>query len=535
LAAAEPKTADGKDDVTKMVALRALIVEDSETDCQILVRELHKGGYDVTFERVDSAESVNRALAVGGWDIIFSDFSIPGFNGVACLRMIRERGVDVPFIFVSGTIGEEVAVEAMKLGANDYLMKGSTARLLPAIRRELADAALRREHDAVQQRMRQLEKFEAIGKLAGGIAHDFNNVIGAVSGWAELGLIEAPSSSAEARYFEKIREQSRRAAGLTRQLLAYARKQKLEPRNVELNQMVIETMALLRRVIGEHIQVILELSPEAVIVRADPTQIEQVLMNLCLNSRDAMAKGGELTIKTEMTELGPEYCEVHPYAKPGSYIQLSVSDTGIGMDGATIEHIFEPFFTTKEAGEGTGLGLPTAFGIVKQHNGMMEVESEPATGTTFKVLLPAVAGAPDPRIELDNSPVRGGSETILVVEDNDGMRQMMREALEGLGYKVIAAQDGLEAIEQFQIHRSRVSLVVLDMVTPKMSGPAVYARMSETVAHLPVIFCSGYSEDSLPELSAKAAPHALLQKPFDCKVLARKIRELLDSRQPTGH
>jgi two-component system, cell cycle sensor histidine kinase and response regulator CckA len=517
-----------------MVALRALIVEDSEMDCEILVRELRKGGYDVTFERVDSAESVSKALTVGGWDIVFSDYSIPGFNGVACLKMIRESGIDIPFIFVSGTIGEETAVEAMKLGASDYVMKGKTGRLLPAIRRELADAALRREHGAVQQRMRQLEKFEAIGKLAGGIAHDFNNVIGAVSGWAELGLGEAPPSSAMARYFEKIREQSRRAAGLTRQLLAYARKQKLEPRNIELNQLVIETMALLRRVIGEHIQVILELSPEAPIVRADPTQIEQVLMNLCLNSRDAMAKGGELTIKTEMMELGPEYCSVHRYAQPGRYIQLSVSDTGIGMDSATIEHIFEPFFTTKEVGKGTGLGLPTAMGIVKQHNGMIEVESEPGKGTTFKVLLRVVAGMPDPKLVPDKSPVRGGSETILLVEDNDGLRQMMREALEGLGYKVIAAQDGLEAIEQFQVHRSRVSLVVLDMVMPKMSGPTVYARLSETVPQLPVIFCSGYSEDSLPELSARSAPLAVLQKPFDCKMLARKIRELLDTRQPTS-
>jgi two-component system, cell cycle sensor histidine kinase and response regulator CckA len=517
-----------------MAPLRALIVEDSEMDCEILVRGLRKGGYDVTFERVDSAEALNRALTLGTWDMVFSDYSMPGFSGVACLKIIRERGLGVPFIFVSGTIGEEMAVEAMKLGANDYVMKGNTGRLLPAIRRELADAELRREHDAVQQRMRQLEKFEAIGKLAGGIAHDFNNVIGAVSGWAELGLGEAPPSSAMARYFEKIREQSQRAAGLTRQLLAYARKQRLEPRNIELNQLIIETMALLRRVIGEHIQVILELSPEAPMVRADPTQIEQVLMNLCLNSRDAMANGGELTIKTEMTELGPEYCKVHPYAQPGRYIQLSVSDTGTGMDRSTVEHIFEPFFTTKEVGEGTGLGLPTALGIVKQHNGMIEVESQPAKGTTFKVLLPAVTGMPDPKLVPDKSPVRGGSETILLVEDNDGMRQMMREALEALGYKVIAAQDGLEAIDQFQVHRQRISLVVLDMVMPKLSGPAVYARLSETVPRLPVIFCSGYSEQPLPELSAQSAPFALLQKPFDCKMLARKIRELLDTRQPTS-
>ena len=517
-----------------MSTLRALIVEDSQTDCDILIRELRKGGYDVTFERVDSATALRAALVLGGWDIVFSDYSMPGFSGVACLKIIRERGLDLPFIFVSGTIGEEVAVEAMKLGANDYVMKGNTARLLPAIRRELLDAELRRQHDAVQQRMRQLEKFEAIGRLAGGIAHDFNNVIGAVSGWAELGLGEAPPSSVAARYFEKIREQSRRAAGLTRQLLAYARKQKLEPRNIELNQLITETITLLRRVIGEHIEVKLNLSPEAHIIRADPTQIEQVLMNLCLNSRDAMANGGELTIKTEMRQLGPEYCRIHTDLEPGRYIQLSVSDTGTGMDCATVEHIFEPFFTTKDTGEGTGLGLPTALGIVKQHNGVIEVETKPANGTTFKVLLPAIAGMADPKLVAGQSAVRGGPETILLVEDNDGMRQMMQEALEALGYKVIAAQDGREAINQFHLHKSQISLAVLDMVMPQMSGPAVYAHLSETVPHLPVVFCSGYSEHSLPAGSPESARFALLQKPFDCKALARKIRELLDSSQPTN-
>jgi|SRR5690348_1267453 two-component system, cell cycle sensor histidine kinase and response regulator CckA len=517
-----------------MTKLRTLIVEDSEIDCDILVRELRKGGYDVTFERVDSAKALSAALVLGAWDIVFSDYSMPGFSGVACLKIIRERGLDVPFIFVSGTIGEEMAVEAMKLGANDYVMKGNTARLLPAVRRELLDAELRRQHDAIQQRIRQLEKFEAIGRLAGGIAHDFNNVIGAVSGWAELGLGEASPSSATARYFERIREQSRRAAGLTRQLLAYARKQKLEPRNIELNQLVTETITLLRRVIGEHIEVKLELSAEAPIIRADPTQIEQVLMNLCLNSRDAMANGGELTIKTGMMQLGPEYCKIHSDLEPGTYIQLSVSDTGTGMDSATVEHIFEPFFTTKDTGEGTGLGLPTALGIVKQHNGMIDVETQPTKGTTFKVLLPAIAGTADPKRVADKSAVRGGSETILLVEDNDGMRHMMHEVLEALGYKVIAAHDGREAINQFRLHKSRISLAVLDMVMPGMSGPAVYAHLSETVPDLPVVFCSGYSEHSLPSVSPESARFALLQKPFDCKVLARKIRELLDTPLPTN-
>src|ERR1700683_1233016 len=263
-------------------ALRVLVVEDLEADCDLLVRVLEKGGYEVQYERVDSAESLNRCLTTGDWDLVVSDHSMPGFSGTAALRIVRERGFDVPFIFVSGTLGEESAVEAMRLGANDYVMKGSSARLLPAIRRELDDIARRRQHKSAEQRMRQLEKFEAIGKLAGGIAHDFNNVLGAVLGWAELGITEAPADSHTARYFHKIREQSQRAAGLTRQLLAFARRQILQPKNIELNELIIETVALLRRVIGEHIDVNMVLPPESQVVCADPSQIEQVLMNLCL-------------------------------------------------------------------------------------------------------------------------------------------------------------------------------------------------------------------------------------------------------------
>ena len=513
-------------------ALRALIVEDLESDCDLLVRSLRKGGYEVSYQRVDSAESLNTRLTTGEWDIVISDYSMPGFSGTAALKIVRERGLDVPFIFVSGTIGEETAVEAMRLGANDYVMKGNAARLLPAIRRELEDIARRRQHKSAEQRVRQLEKFEAIGKLAGGIAHDFNNVIGAVLGWAELGITEAPAESRTARYFHKIREQSQRAAGLTRQLLAYARRQILEPKNIELSQLIIETVALLRRVIGEHIEVRMVLAPAAQVVRADPSQLEQVLMNLCLNARDAMPRGGQLLIETQVIELDSEYCKLHGYARPGKHVKLSISDTGTGMDGATVERIFEPFFTTKEVGEGTGLGLATALGIVKQHEGSIEVQSELGKGTAFHVYLPASNGIPESRHCANDSPVRGGTETILVAEDNDGMRQMMREALESLGYRVLLAEDGEEAIEKFSAHRQAISLTVLDILMPRLSGPDVYARICKLAPGLPVIFTSGYSEQRGLPLSSNSTNAVLLQKPFDSKALGRKIRELLDKLEP---
>src|SRR5579883_1513901 len=256
--------------------LRALIVEDSEEDCALLLRTLRNSGYEVVHKRVDTAEALHAMLREHTWDCVISDFSMPGFSGISALKIVREKDLDVPFIFVSGTIGEDVAVEAMRGGAQDYVLKGNLARLPPAIHRELVDAEIRRQHKESEQKLRQLEKFEAIGKLAGGIAHDFNNVIGAIMGWAELGEDEVPSDSRAYKFFVNIREQSERAGNLTSQLLAYARRQMLTRRNINLNDIVTEAMALLQRVIGEQIEVKTRLASDLLTTKADPSQIEQV-------------------------------------------------------------------------------------------------------------------------------------------------------------------------------------------------------------------------------------------------------------------
>ncbi|HUK30670.1 MAG TPA: response regulator [Candidatus Acidoferrum sp.] len=512
-----------------MAPLRALIIEDSDADCELLVRALRHEGYDLNHEQVSSAASLKKCLACETWDIIISDYSIPGFSGTEALKIVRERNLDTPFIFVSGTIGEDIAVDAMRHGAHDYVMKGNLARLLPAISRELREAERRRDHRRSEQRIRQLEKFEAIGKLAGGIAHDFNNAIGAVLGWAELGLDEADPGSRTAKYFENIRLQSKRASDLTRQLLAYARRQVLEPRNIDLNHCVAETVGLLQRIIGEQIEIKLMLSTEPQVVRADPVQIEQVFMNLCLNARDAMPKGGKLIVETVATELDDEYTTNHGYARPGKYVKLSVSDTGIGMDEATIEHIFDPFFTTKEIGKGTGLGLATALGVVKQHEGTIEVYSEVGKGTVFHVYLPTVAAAVDNLPQADNSPIRGGVETILVAEDSESIREMVQEALEGLGYTVIPVHNGEEALVAFRDASKRISLILMDLVMPGMGGVEAYAAISKITPGIPVIFMSGYSPMGAPQLSSTPNPSVLLQKPFNPKQMARKVREVLDS------
>ena len=518
------------------VPLRALILEDSENDCALLVRALTKGGYDLHYQRVDSAENLLASLDSATWDIIISDFSMPGFKGTAALELLQKSGLEVPFVFVSGTIGEETAVEAMRQGAQDYVMKGNLARLIPAIQRELREFERRREHKDIEKRMRQLEKFEAIGRLAGGIAHDFNNVIGAIMGWSELGEDEVPPESRAGKFFRQIRNHSERAAGLTRQLLAYARRQILEPQNIDLNQVIRETSGLLQKLLSEQIELDMKLDPELKTVRADRSQLEQVFMNLCVNARDAMPKGGRLRIETANLELDEEYCRRHVYGRPGRYVQVAVADTGTGMDSATMERIFEPFFTTKEVGKGTGLGLSTALGVVNQHGGSIEVDSELGKGTTFRVYLPV-----SDRAEIVHEPaaeplVVGGTETILVADDHDGMREMTREMLHKLGYRVMVVRDGEEAVREFAASPERIALLLLDVIMPRLSGPDAYEKIAQGHPELPVIFTSGHTDEAAPLVPLLGKKAILLQKPYTPKLLGRKIRELLDqnSSLPTG-
>ncbi len=273
----------------------------------------------------------------------------------------------------------------------------------------------------MEHEIQRLQKFEQIGRLAGGIAHDFNNALGVIVGWAQLGYERTPTGSPSQEMFQKIRDQAQRSAGLTSQLLAFAGRQVLQPRNLDVNQAVTETVALLRTIVGAQIELKVLLTEDARIVRADPTQLEQVLMNLCLNARDAMPKGGQLGVETQIVEIAEEYGRLHSYAKPGKYVQISVSDTGTGMDAATLDHIFEPFFTTKETGKGTGLGLATVYGLVKQHGGFVTVYSEPGKGSTFRVHIPVSSGVAERRAESSNVKIAGGTETILVAEDHDGL------------------------------------------------------------------------------------------------------------------
>jgi len=508
--------------------LRLLIIEDSEDDALLLLRELQLGGYDVSYERVDSPAALSAALDRQEWDLVVSDHSMPHFSGTDALHLVREKGSDLPLIFVSGTLGEEAAVAALKEGAQDYLIKGNLKRLVSAVQRELREAVARRERRQLEQHVHQLQKFEAIGQLAGGIAHDFNNVLGAILGWAELACDDAPRNSPLQERLQKIRDQAERAAGLTAQLLAFARRQVLQRKRIRLNTLVEEGTNLLRRVIGEHIEVQIVAAPDLRTTVADPAQIDQVLMNLCLNARDAMPQGGRLTISIQNVELGENYCRLYSDARQGSYVLLSVADTGMGMDTATLERIFEPFFTTKEMGKGTGLGLSTVYGIVKQHGGIIHCDSKPGHGTTFHLYFPADGGAPDERETGEHHHLRKGAETVLLAEDHEGLRQSAQEMLERLGYRVLAASNGAQAVELFRQHSDQISIVVLDVIMPVLSGPDAHVQMEAIRPGARVFYTTGYADEATTLAAARQPGVPILQKPYTPQGLTHMIGKVLD-------
>jgi signal transduction histidine kinase len=365
--------------------LRVLLIEDSESDAALVVRHLESGGYHVQADRVETAGALRTALDGATYDVIIADHHLPQFDAPAALAIVRENGQDIPFLVVSGTIGEELAVAIMKAGAHDYLMKSHLARLAPAVGREIRDASARRElrhaeaeRQRMEQELRQSQKLESIGRMASAVAHDFNNLLTVISGYAEFGLSELTPEDDLYEAFAQIGDAAKRAADMTRRLLAFSRPQSVAPRDVVLNELVRNFEKMLARAVGEKVKLDISLDPQAKVIQTDPGQMEQVLMNLAVNARDAMPEGGRLKIETRSIA-------------PTGQIQLSVSDTGGGMPPAVMAHIFEPFFTTKKEGKGTGLGLATVYGIVKQSQGTIEVQSEPGKGTTFTLLFPATA------------------------------------------------------------------------------------------------------------------------------------------------
>jgi PAS domain S-box-containing protein len=382
--------------------------------------------------------------------------------------------------------------------------------------------------------LRQSQKLQAVGELAGGVAHDFNNLLMVVKGHAEMLLDRLPDSSADRQSparqnVEQIQQAAERAAGLTRQLLAFSRMQVLQPRVLDLNEVVAGMIQMVSRVIGANIELAFLPGANLGRVKADPSQIEQVALNLVVNARDAMPDGGRLTIETSNVHLDRDYATEHAVVDPGHYVMLTVSDSGCGMDAATQARIFEPFFTTKSQGRGTGLGLATVYGVVKQSGGYVWVYSEVGHGTTFKVYLPMVQApmekkAPE-KIASGHEP---GTETILFVEDEQSVRELVSEYLAARGYKVLDAADGMQALEIAAAHKGKIQLLITDVVMPRVSGRELAARLAPTRPDLKVLYISGYTDDSVFRHGVLEGGMAFLQKPFNLKVLAAKIREILE-------
>jgi PAS domain S-box-containing protein len=384
-----------------------------------------------------------------------------------------------------------------------------------------------------EHRQQQSQKLEAIGTLTGGVAHDFNNLLTAILGYTQLAMLRLPSDPQTRDYLVQVEKAGNRAAELTRKLLTFSRRQRLESRVVNLNDSIEDILSLLERVIGEDIRVTFKRDAALRSVNADPSQIEQAIMNLSLNARDAMPRGGRLIIETRNVSLDEHYCRQYPTCEPGDYVQVLVSDTGTGMDQETLDRIFEPFFTTKDVDKGTGLGLSLVYGIVKQHRGHINVYSEPGKGTTFKFYIPVASESSEEIHRSLHPAVTGGSETILVADDEKALRNLSSDVLEALGYNVITAQNGDEALEIFEQRSNSIDLLLLDVVMPGTGGIEAYRKIIALGSDVPVIFMTGYSSEVLDSSKAGMVDIDLLpiiQKPYTLDALGRIVRETLDSR-----
>lgn len=644
--------------------IRLLLVEDDEHDAALIFRELERGGFDVVWRRVASEVDLRNSLARGPWDIIISDFKMPGFDGLRAFQVVQQLRVETPFIFVSGALGEERAVEAMRAGARDYLLKDNLARLSVAVRREIAtahtreserqleadaqkeqrrlgmaveasgagifehssipgaghymsprllamlghdeqtlpvdansenwvrqlihpedratyeqaymrlldgraerlatevrvkhqgghwvdiaifakavdrdDAGLARqvigvvmdlsERRSLEDQLRQAQKMEAIGQLAGGVAHDFNNILTAIFSFAQFAIETMETESQPYRDLKEVLHAAERAKSLTSQLLAFSRRRPVAPRVVNVNELLQNLQLMLTRVVGEDVTVTTDLQEELENVRIDPGSFEQVIVNLAVNARDAMPDGGTFLLATSNLSLHEESQVSHgERIPPGAYVEIRASDTGFGMNEATTRRAFEPFFTTKGVGSGTGLGLSTCYGIVKQADGFITVESQPGSGTTFRILIPQTRNEVEREAPKQSTKLHSGSETVLVAEDEDQLRRLTVRVLSDLGYQVLHAANGKEALALFRDHAGPIDLLVTDVIMPEVSGKSLAEQLVSERPAIKVLFISGYAPSVIASRGVLEPGTHLLNKPFTPDQLGRTVRKVLDS------
>jgi signal transduction histidine kinase len=657
------------------IPLRILFVEDSEDDVTLLLRELRRGDYDPRMARVDSAEALRSALVNEEWDIVISDYAMPSFNGLHALAIHLQTAPELPFILISGTVGEQMAVESIKAGANDYLMKDNLLRFLPAVNRALREAAERRTHrravvslresqtmlsliynstsdmlalfsvlpddsyriasanqsiqefarqsldgassligkrleemsasmfhlapdsiatlrqhcdaamregrpisyEAVfdlptrrmhvelnlvpvsnpesggqhllwacrdissrkeaEERQRSLEtqlqqskKLEALGQLAGGIAHDFNNLLTGILGYGELIKAKCAHDLGTLGQIEQILHASHRAKDLVRQILAFSRREPLDRKPIFVEPIVKEALNLIRASSPPGVHIESFLMPDMLPILGDPTQIHQVLINLCTNAVQAMGEHGRLSLSLETVNVDTAFARNHPPLHEGEFIRLSVSDTGAGLTSSAMEHLFEPFFTTKPPGSGTGLGLAVVHGIVRSHEGTISVYSRASEGTTFQVYFPVCGILPDSKPPSNAAIPRGNGEQILFVDDEAGIVALATTFLEQLGYRPLSFTHADEALENFAADPHAFAAVITDLTMPKMTGAELATSIHELRPDIPIILTSGYSGAIDEERAVRSGFTEILGKPFAFRTLAESLHRALEKQ-----
>jgi two-component system, cell cycle sensor histidine kinase and response regulator CckA len=529
--------------------LHILHLEDDRNDAALIQSTLRGGSIACATTCVQTQDEFVSALEHGGIDLILSDFTLPKFDGLSALKIAHVRWPDIPLIFVSGTLGEERAVDSLKSGATDYVLKEHLSRLVPAVRRAMQDVEDQAERRRLEAQFIQAQKMEVVGHLASGVAHDFNNILAVIMGYSDLILSELEPDSPLRKYTDEIRHASDHAAALTRQLLVFSRKQTVQPVVLDLNVVVNELNKMLRRLIDENITLTIVAGKEIGRIKADSGYVGQVLMNLVVNARDAMPNGGKLIIATAnetVPESRPKSKVQSPKSgatldlghgtldsvKPGDYVLLSVSDTGTGMTDEVKKRLFEAFFTTKPVGKGTGLGLATCQTVVQQSGGYIEVQSELGKGTTFRIYFPRVEQALDVTAKIvQTGPLPRGTETLLVVEDEPSVRHLAGNILELQGYHVLVANNGQDAL---RVARKNVGapirLVVTDVIMPQMNGTVMAEWLKTTYPDLKILFTSGYTDDAIAQHGVLEKGVAFLSKPYSPATLARKVRAMLDNQ-----
>jgi signal transduction histidine kinase len=506
--------------------IRILHLEDNPADAEIVSVALKSGLPGFQLEHVKTEQSFVSALDRNGFDLILADYAMPGFDGLSALEMVREKHPETPCILVSGSAGEEIAVECLKRGAMDYIHKDRLSRLVPAVQRALREADERVESRKREEQVTQCRQMEAVGQLAAGIAHDFNNVLSVVMGFSELLSLEAANETHRG-YADAIRQAAEKASGLTRQLLIFSQKQAPQASILNPNEAIQDMEKMLRRLVDENIETSIFLGRDIYPVKVDTGHLWQLLMNLVVNAQDAMPNGGKLKIATRNVSVSTPRSP----AGPGDYVVISVTDTGTGMTEAVKSRLFEAFFTTKPPGRGTGLGLATCQTIAKQCGAHIEVISEVGLGSRFDIYIPKAESPLAPRgasVRRDLMP--RGTETVLLVEDEPTVRDLARIVLEQQGYHVVSACHGKDGLNLARTYcDGPIELVVTDVVMPHMDGPTMSQAVKGIFPGIKTLFTSGYTEDAVIRKGTFDSNTAFLAKPYTAATLARKVREMLDA------